>query len=388
MPKLRRVMVMIDLNHPVVHHHQIYAGIQRYANERGRWACSINQYPGLLLQEKRRGGIDGIVGRMTRDLAEQARKSKVPVVNVWLNSPAKNVHCVFHDAAEAGRMAARHLLARGFRKFAFLGYTNDRASKLQEKGFREILRQSNAPCDSCLSPFSFAQTAANWQRFQNKLGKWIDGWELPIGVYAAHDIICRYLAEACAERGLKVPFDVALMGTFNERIVCDNPAPALSSIDFGFERIGYQAAILLDRLIDGEQASKEPIWLPPTELLPRQSSDAFAVDDPMVAKALRFIAENAHKDVGVPEIAQHVSITRRTLLRAFKKSLGKTVHDAITFMRMERVKRFLIESDAPLKTLAAECGFSDSIHLCKVFQRIEGTSPSEYRAARIAQRME
>lgn len=282
-------------------------------------------------------------------------------------------------------MAARHLLARGFRKFAYLGYTNSRGSKLQLEGFREVLSAMKYPCSVCQTAISFAKTVSKWQKFQFKINKWINGWTTPIGVYAGHDVLCRYLAEACKERGLKVPLEVALIGSFNEKVVCDHPEPSLSSVDFGFERIGYQAAALLDRLMDGKQAPREPIRVVPTELVPRQSSDAFAVDDPMVSKALRFIAENPHKAIDVAEVAAHVSVARRTLLRAFKKSLGRTVHDAITYLRVERVKRFLMETGEPLKTVAAACGFTDAIHLCKVFQRIEGSSPSDYRAARMVQ---
>jgi len=71
---------------------------------------------------------------------------------------------------------------------------------------------------------------------------------------------------------------------------------------------------------------------------------------------------------------------RRTLSRLFHKSLGQTIHDAITRLRLERAKRRLADPGATVKTVAAECGFRDAIHLCKVFQRVEGVSPSQYRA--------
>ena len=92
MGKLRRVTVTIDLNEPVVHHHQIYAGIQQYAQECGRWECSVTPYAeGLLTGRRRDIRIDGIIARTTSLLAKLAREKRIPVVNVWLNSPARGL---------------------------------------------------------------------------------------------------------------------------------------------------------------------------------------------------------------------------------------------------------------------------------------------------------
>jgi LacI family transcriptional regulator len=175
---------------------------------------------------------------------------------------------------------------------------------------------------------------------------------------------------------------VALIGSCNELVVASAGNPSLSSIDFGYERIGHRAAALLDSLMDGSPAPTKPIYVVPAALVTRQSSDAFVVGDPMVAMALRFITEHVHTGVHVEQVAAHVATTRRTLARRFHSCLGRSIHESITQLRIDQVKRHLIESHAALKTVAAACGFRDAIHMCKVFQRIEGTSPSDYRTAR------
>jgi LacI family transcriptional regulator len=229
---------------------------------------------------------------------------------------------------------------------------------------------------------SYDHTPDNWQHFQTTLSQWMDGWSATMGVVVANDLLCRYLAEACRQRHLEIPQKIALIGSGNEILVDTAATPTLSSIDPGFELIGYRAAELLDSLMDGNPAPTEPVHMAPMSLVVRQSSDAFVVDDDMVASALRFIADHLHEDIDVEQVANHVSTTRRTLSRRFHESLGLTIHDAITQQRLNRVKRKLVESNAVLKTIAKDCGFRDAIHLCKVFQRIEGTSPSEYRAER------
>ena len=51
-------------------------------------------------------------------------------------------------------------------------------------------------------------------------------------------------------------------------------------------------------------------------------------------------------------------------------------------LRVERLKRRLVESDTPIKQLASESGFQGSTQMCAAFRRIEGTSPSAYRRSR------
>lgn len=380
---MRRVAVMINLDWPVSHHQQVVAGIQRFARECGRWECVINPFADLLLSNpKQRQRLDGVVARATPRLAKVAAAAGVPVVNVWLNSPVLSVPSVLHDAMEAGRMAANDLVMRGFKSFAFLGYAGVRGSQMQLAGFREVLSAKGFTCTECWMALHYDNNATNWQRFQDKIGRWIDGWSPPTGVLVAHDLPCRYLAEACRERKLEIPQAVALIGSCNELVVASAGNPSLSSIDFGYERIGHRAAALLDSLMDGSPAPTKPIYVVPAALVTRQSSDAFVVGDPMVAMALRFITEHVHTGVHVEQVAAHVATTRRTLARRFHSCLGRSIHESITQLRIDQVKRHLIESHAALKTVAAACGFRDAIHMCKVFQRIEGTSPSDYRTAR------
>jgi LacI family transcriptional regulator len=383
MSRNRRVSIMVGLDWPLGHHHQVFAGIQRYAQECGRWECLINPYADLLLANPQKApGIDGIIARATPGLAELAKAAKIPLVNVWHNSAAQGVPNVFPDTFESGRMAAEHLLARGLRSFAYLGLDGLYSSQKQLQGFSEVLAAKGQSCTKCLIDPTYDATPENWQLFQAKLNQWMDCWSLPVGVLAHTDFMCRYVAEACRYRHLEIPQSVTLIGSGNEVLIDTAAHPTLSSIDFGYERVGHRAAQLLDEIMDGAPAPTEPLVLPPVAFVVRQSSDAFVVDDPIVGQALRFITDTLHLGVSVDQVAAHVATTRRTLSRRFNKSLNQTIHDAITQLRLERVKRQLVNTKAALKSVAVECGFRDAIHLCKVFQRVEKTSPSEYRASR------
>jgi LacI family transcriptional regulator len=222
----------------------------------------------------------------------------------------------------------------------------------------------------------------SWQRFQRELDVWMDSWKPPVAILSAYDPMARYIADAAQRRGLNVPSDVALVGSANESHICTMLEPSLSSIDLGFERIGYAAAEALDRWMKGRLPRGDVEYLPPRQLIIRQSSGAFAVVHPAVVAVLSYIGENLHKQLTLDGLAQRVATTPRTLSRLFQKSLGKTVHEMVTQLRIERVKRELVESDDLLKTIARRCGFRDAVYMCKVFQGLEQITPSEYRASR------
>jgi LacI family transcriptional regulator len=373
---------MIDLYWPLVHHHQIFAGIERYSSECGRWQCRLTPFPQLERKSGRRvAPFDGIVGRITPAAAKYARAAGVPVVNTMLHGRVPGVPSVLHNPEQSARMAAEHLMARGLRNFAYIGQARDEGSRRQLAAMRAVLKEAGYTCSHRFASRTYGSEENEWKSLQRKLDEVISGWTTPIGVFVGHDLLCRHLAAACVYRGLAVPFDVALVGCYNEPVIC-GAKPTISSVDFGFERIGYHAAELLDSLMDGGPAPAEPIYLPPTELVPRQSSDVVSVDNPTVSKAMRYIMERSHKVMGVKDVARHVGTTQWTLLRLFHQYLGQTIEQFISHIRHERVRRVLIGTDEPLKIVARESGFRDEAELCRVFRRLEGMTPGEFRDGR------
>ncbi|MBT3198587.1 MAG: DNA-binding transcriptional regulator [Phycisphaerales bacterium] len=380
MHEKRRVAIAIELDWPYKRHHEVFAGAHRYAQEHGGWKFILDEYPELTLETKPSKAVyDGIIGRATPRLVAAARTAGVPLVNVWHNSPETGVPMVTPDFKEAGRVAAKHLMARGFERFAFLGRKRERSVKERLTGFKEVLHTAGFSCSVLMVPDNITLTAANWRKFVTRLGKWIDEWSCPIGVSTSYDLLARHVACECDRKGLHVPQDVALVGMHNETVICTHPDPSLTSIDLGYELVGHRAAELLDDIMNGQQAPEEPILLPIGGLIPRRSTDALAVEDDLVAGALRFISEHSHKPIRVGDVATHLHVARRTLERRFSNSLGRSIAAEIARLRVERAKRKLVETKASIKSIAHEFGFADSLQMAVVFNRIEGISPSVYR---------
>ena len=137
----------------------------------------------------------------------------------------------------------------------------------------------------------------------------------PLGVVIPSDDVGPRLLQACDEAGVAVPEQVAILGCDNDPLVCDYAPIRLSSVDNDWDRIGYEGARLLDRIMDGEAAPSEPILIPPKTVVTRQSTDILAIPDPQIARALRFIWQHFAEPIGPPEVAANAGINRRKLER-------------------------------------------------------------------------
>ncbi len=378
MPK--RVAVCLEMEWGYKRHLETYAGVHKYADEAG-WDCvTTPSVERVLHPNSSVASFDGILGRITEPLAQAAQKIEIPAVNVWLNSPAGNIASVLADFETSGEMAAQHLVGRGFRRFGYMGFLREKDARFQIQGFREVLK----PLGFRFSTYRFPRTGLGgeglgWERFLEGLEQWVETWEPPIGVLVGNDLHCRYLIETCCSKGLKVPQDVAIVGTSNEPAICSSPYPTLTSIDLDYELIGYRAASKLDEMMNGGESSKLIEYSPPKGLIPRQSTDSLAADDPLVANALRFISENGHERILVDDVVFSSGTNRRTLERKFRASMGCSIAEEISRLRIERSKRLMMETDASFKSLAMDLGFRNADHFSKVFTRFEKITPSQYR---------
>jgi LacI family transcriptional regulator len=364
---------------------ETYAGCQRYAREAG-WQLVLDPSIKRLDQwSEGRAHYDGILARATQPLVAAARLAGVPMVNLWQDSPALGrMPSVVLDSEAAGVMAAEHLLGRGLRNFAYLGSLKPKASQLEHQGFRARVAQAGYRCTSYRYPHTiFAGDARTWEKFTTKLDEWIGTWRPPVGVFVFQDVFCRFLIDACTARGLSVPGDVAIVGCQNDEIICESMSPSLTSVELGHERMGYEAAKWLDRLMNGEAVSQErTVRVAPALLIPRESSDIFAAPDPLVSRALRFIAERSDRLLRVNEVATETGVSRRTLERKFREMVGHSIAEEMVRLRLNRAKRRLADGAVMIKTVAQEAGFQSVSHFSRVFTRTLGISPSQFRAAR------
>jgi LacI family transcriptional regulator len=282
------------------------------------------------------------------------------------------------DFPAAGALAAAHFRGRGLRRFGFVGQERNAAGELLLQGFREAVQADGFDVD-VLRVGADPQDGAGWMRIQRPLGRWTRSLRPPVGVLTSSDILARYLCAHGTTAGLRIPDDLAVVGSGNTMLLCELLDPAISSLDHGFERVGRRAAELLEALMAGRTLPPSPVRVPPSGLVPRRSSDVFAVEDAGVAAALRAIWASSHRPTKVAGVLAAVPTSRRTLERRFRELLGRTVHDEIRRAHVEQAKRLLVETADPLKAVATRSGFRDPQQFSRVFRASEGLTPGEYR---------
>ena len=192
---------------------ELLRGVVRYARLHGPWGFYVT--PGDFLQAVPRmksWGGTGIIARVeTPAVARAILASGLPTIALGLSdeqlrpeSPLSRLSEVVSDSHGAGRMAAEHLLERGFRHYAYVGSRGRVWSGRRLDGFRSRLRETG------FEPHVYAQprprrAAADWEREQPALAAWLAGLPRPAGVMACNDDRGREVLVACLHAGLKVP---------------------------------------------------------------------------------------------------------------------------------------------------------------------------------------
>ncbi|MEX2216123.1 MAG: substrate-binding domain-containing protein [Phycisphaeraceae bacterium] len=377
----RHIGIMLELMWPYRRHLEVFAGVQRYAKE-ADWQCELDEFIQASLGTRTAHGrrYDGLIARANDDLARRARRAGLPLVNVWFNSPSRaKLPGVFPDFAELGRLAGEHLCDRGYRHFACISCRAEEAHQIMTESFHALVQVHDSPCHCVRTTRSYYRNAASWTRFQSRLDQWIASWSLPVGVFVAYnDVTARYVVNACRRRGLRVPEDVAIVTPSDEPMIGVMPPPSLSSVEVNYEQVGYKAASMLDGLLSGKRTTQH-IYLKPSGIIARDSTDFFAVDDPVVAAAMRFIEKNTRHKIDVNAVAAAACVSRRTLERRFLDTAGRSVAREIRRLRILKARRLLAETELLVKQVAEESGFGDPIRLHEVFIREVGMSPSDYR---------
>jgi LacI family transcriptional regulator len=200
-----------------------------------------------------------------------------------------------------------------------------------------------------------------------------------VGIFATLDNVAADVLEACRHLEIKVPEEVCVLGVDNNESITQFTHPPLSSIALPGAKIGFEAARLLDRLMAGEPPPAQPLRLPPTGVVARQSTNLLAIADEDVLAAVRYIREHLQEQTAVADLLRVVSVNRRYLEFKFKKFLGRSPLQEIRRMRIERARQLLAETDLSMPAVAAKSGFANAERLANVFRQELGVTPTTYR---------
>jgi LacI family transcriptional regulator len=166
-------------------------------------------------------------------------------------------------------------------------------------------------------------------------------------------------------------------------VICDCVQVPLSSVRHDLEGMAYEAAALLDRLMDGLSPPKTPKRITPKGVVTRKSTEILAVENPAVAQALSFIQTNfAKPNLSVDDIVAHGQVPRRSLERAFRAEFGRTILHEILRVRTNHAQKLLETSNQSITGIATSSGFTSINHFYRVFRECTGQTPRAFRLSR------
>jgi LacI family transcriptional regulator len=379
MVRSRRVALLLGAD--LGYCRQVLRGVQQYVPSEEPWIFHDAAPEMALLPALRQWRPDGVIALLFgRPLAAALERLRRPVVNVTHTLADLPFPVVDVDHQQVGRLAAAHLLERGFKNFGYFGSAVASFSIGRFTGFDDALAAAGFSCSRCPGEF-WPRLAADtsWSATNRRVLRWLNSLPKPVGVLASNDIPARELAAVCREAGLRVPEDVAILGVDNDDLECSLSSPPLSSVALPAERIGFEAAATLDRLFAGETIEPRERFLPPLGVVTRQSTDILAIDDPELVAAVRYIHNHAARGMRVEDVVRAVPLARRTLEKRFRRHLGRSPFDEIQRVRLERVKQLLSLDQMSVAQIAAQTGFENSQSLAILFRRETGQTCSEFR---------
>lgn len=374
-PRLHHIAVLIGTSRS--YGRQVIRGIGDYARIHGPWLFHLpidGEPQGIPPREEWSG--DGIIAQPRHhvEFLKQLSRCRLPVVTLSGPPGAAGVPSVLADQEAVAQLAINHFRERGFVRFAYCAIASERVWPPTGDLFRKLAAEKGQPCDVYQPAYD---PQARTLRLAH-LGEWLKSLRKPVGLLAGNDLRAREVLDACRLAGLNVPEAIAVLGVNDDELICELANPPLSSVMHNARRIGYEAAALLHRMLNGE-IDVADVRVPPLGVHTRQSTDLLAIEDPEIAAAVRFIRENACQGIRVEDVLDQVALSRRSFEMRFRKAIGRPPHEEIRRVQLERVKQLLLQTDYKLERIAELTGFSTAQYLAGLFRKVMKTTPGTFR---------
>jgi LacI family transcriptional regulator len=369
-------------------------GISRYSRIHTSWHLRIScDKLERVLPKLRQVGINGAFVAFTSGKGvSEVVETDLPTIALQCRNIPKVVPYITANSYTGGRMAAEHLLERGFKNFAYyslnsLFWSRQRmesfCQRISEAGYTTSVYKLNLyrkPSQQGTIGYTHDWQGRTWMKELDDLVRWLRALPKPVGLMACDDGVAYDIIEAADEAGIHMPEEMAVIGMYNDETICTVANPTLSSIAVNLEQAGYEAAELLEKMMTGkEKMAGQCIRVEPTHVVARQSTDTLAISDRDVALALHFIREHFNAPIQVADVVEATSASRRSLEIRFREFLKRSIMEEIMRVRIEHIAIMLIESEMSMDRIAAASAFDSTSHMIQVFKQHKGMTPLAFR---------
>jgi len=378
-----KIILLSDLSEEYNKH--ILKGITRYSKDHGPWTfCKMPAYyretMGIdgILKWAQEWEADGIIGQFyNKGEVEKFTQANIPVIAQDFKERFSGIPNITGDYKETGRLAANYFLKKGFKNFAFYGFTNIVWSRERAEGFEERIQEAGFNVHYYEHKGPGAPDL--WYYKPSAVAEWLKSLPQPIALMTCDDNQGQHIAEAAKHAGIRIPDEIAILGVDNDEMICELSDTPLSSIELDAEKGGYEAARVMQEMVENKTCKGPNIVVKPTQVVTRVSTDIFASQDKYIVSALKYIHGNLDKNLKVDQVLKEVPLSRRSLEKRFIMTTGYPVYEYIYNQRIERFTQKLLETDMTIFEIALDLGLSDSKNIARQFKQVKGLTPMEYR---------
>ena len=250
----------------------------------------------------------------------------------------------------------------GVASVAFLGPSGPSGSVSLGALFREMAGRADIP-------FRWIQETSGLI-----LGNALREFNLPAGLLCFSDHLARIAIQTGIGNGLQTPRDLAVIGVGNSILESLQAGMGISSFDPPYWEMGRQAGRLMAGVLAGG-IDASLIRLAP-KFLPRESS---LRTESGIGRMMAYLRGNPDTDANAGELARIARMSRRSLEKCLKASLGNTPGTLLRKMRQERAELLLRTTELPIARVARDCGYREPALFSTAFRRWTGTSPRDFR---------
>ena len=380
--KIRRVLVLLHFGG--ASGRDLLSGVFDAIRPSMHWHTRILSGSDMVDPRRTLSGVDGVItsGLWSDAFRPELKKANIPAVVIGqaeaefadIAAPLAFVH---NDDIGIGQRACRYFQSLGdFRSFVFLPATEDACwSEQRETGFREALAASGRRCAS-VKLSSVEECDAD----NKKILDIIRSAEKPCAVLAAWDGRAAQALAICAENGIDVPGQVAVIGTDDDQLVCDHTVPPLSSIKPNHRKIGAIAVAELCRLFKSKPRTQHIIHCPCKTVVERESTRPIPPMSQLVRRALKIIRERAAQGISPADVAGLIGVSRQLLDLRLVQTEGATLHKLLSEARLNTVASELKKHRRlAIRAIAKKLGYGDIKRLERQFKSRFGKTMSAWR---------
>ncbi|MEA4822144.1 MAG: substrate-binding domain-containing protein [Erysipelotrichales bacterium] len=376
-----KILVLIDYS--TEFSRRLLNGLIEYSQKQENWS-----FYRLPLYYKSIYGEEGVI-KWTKDWnpdfiivqwnyisLESLNKLQIPIFLQDFKEEGKSFSNITGDYLGTGIVAAKFFIQRRYNNFAFYGKKDFIWSSQRAEGFRKEVEKIKG------NYYSYESEGLNeieWENNHVLLENWLISLPKPVAIFACDDSFAIQITEICKINNINIPREIALLGVDNDKLTCNLSNPPISSIKLDVIKGGFKLGEKIKNALNEQNFKPFNICINPLGIKLRKSTENYDIKDKNIQEVLKYLQKNLISPIKIEELTSLVSISRRGLEIKFKKEMGVSIYQFILNQRVELFTTLLITTDLSIIEITDQAGFNDYSSIFRIFKKINGCSPIEYR---------